>query len=900
MTLKPWWKIAKPHKDIRDGKFDESIFAADLSDVVNNEGPIDYRDPEIFFRRTYLTQGLKNLVGSVMQRLSGAGKGEGVIQLQTPFGGGKTHSLLALYHTLKNKDKVSHVDVVKQILKENNLKEIPDAKIAVFVGTHVDPIKGKTPWGEIAHQLGCYDLVKEHDKNKVSPGKGNITKILKQSQPVLILIDELLEYVAKASGVTVGEGTLKGQIVNAFIQELTDAVASLDNCVLVISLPSSTLEYDEVAVQALMKLQKVSGRRETIYTPVEGIEVYEIIRKRLFEDIGDIEGHKLVADEYFNLYQSLGEDIPSEAREVQYRDKIKKSYPFHPELIDTLLERWGTITTFQRTRGVLRLLAEVIGDLYKKEDPSPLIQPSQVNLSKTSIRREFIKHIGNEFESMVVADIEGDSATAPRIDREMGTEYLQFKVATSLATAIFLYSFSGSEKKGVSLQRLRLSFLRPDVPPAIVGDAIRRLEEELWFLYFDKALYYFLNQPNLNRVIIDREELIKDEEIEDEIKAAIEKALTSEFEVYFWPKANSDIPDTRKIKLIILSPFYLSGGTAANDFMQDVLTKYSSGFRIYKNTLLFLLPDQNEYDVLRKSLRRYLALTSIKADKNFVKNLSEENKKSLEEKLKYAESAIPLKILSAYRHLAKSGKGGIDHYDLGIPTIGEKVSITKRVKEYLKDQGKLYDKIGPKYILDKTMAKEDEKKNVYEIWETFLKFTELPILEHEDVLRSALVEGVRNKTFGILKGDALSYGEDIFDISFDEETFLARKELCERLQAEKQAAAGVTGPELPGVVGSESGQPTGITEGPATTLFPEEKKTGKCKKIRVKVKVPWDKLSNFMQGVIRPLQQEGSTFSLEIDLCAESEDGINKNTLDLRVKETLHQIGAEIIEWEEV
>jgi hypothetical protein len=196
---------------------------------------------------------------------------------------------------------------------------------------------------------------------------------------------------------------------------------------------------------------------------------------------------------------------------------------------------------------------------------------SQVNLSKTSIRREFIKHIGNEFESMVVADIEGDSATAPRIDREMGTEYLQYKVATSLAIAIFLYSFSGSEKKGVSLQRLRLAFLRPDVPPAIVGDAIRRLEEELWFLYFDKALYYFLNQPNLNRVIIDREELIKDEEIEDEIKAAIEKALTSEFEVYFWPKANSDIPDTKKIKLIILSPHYLSGSAAANDFLEGML-----------------------------------------------------------------------------------------------------------------------------------------------------------------------------------------------------------------------------------------------------------------------------------------------------------------------------------------
>ena len=240
-----------------------------------------------------------------------------------------------------------------------------------------------------------------------------------------------------------------------------------------------------------------SGRVEAIYTPVEGEEVYEVIRKRLFDDLGEKAIHRKVADEYLELYRQLGEEVPPEYREEDYKRKMAKAYPFHPEVIDKLYERWSTFSTFQRTRGVLRFLAEVLGDLYKREHPAPLIQPAHINLANTSIRTELVKHIGNQFDGVIASDITGPNANAPRIDKEMGSEYSKFKVATNLATAVFFYSFSGAaERRGITVQRLRVAFLREGIPFPIVGDAIKRLDDELYFLHSDKSLYYFLSSPN--------------------------------------------------------------------------------------------------------------------------------------------------------------------------------------------------------------------------------------------------------------------------------------------------------------------------------------------------------------------------------------------------------------------
>lgn len=278
--------------------------------------------------------------------------------------------------------------------------------------------------------------MKEHDEKRRSPGKEVLKEIL-GDDPVLILMDELVEYVVKAKDFA--------DQISAFSQEITEAVKSKDNCCLICTLPSSA-PYGETGERFLNELQRIYGRIEAVYTPMEGIEIYEVIRKRLFEDFGNEKTRKEVAQSYFELYQKIDADVPSEVKEIEYRERIEHAYPFHPELIDVLYEHWGSYATFQRTRGVLRLLAEVVADLYRRKISSPLIQSSLVNLENQAIRREFVKHIGNEYDSVIAADIAGKNAKAPKIDKEMGSEYEKYGIASGIATSVFLYSFSGAAK----------------------------------------------------------------------------------------------------------------------------------------------------------------------------------------------------------------------------------------------------------------------------------------------------------------------------------------------------------------------------------------------------------------------------------------------------------------------
>jgi len=871
--MKPWWQVAIPHRDVREGRIGD--FAADLRSIIRGEASVEYIDPETFFRRTHLTKGLENIVSDVLITLSREGERGKVIQIQTPFGGGKTHALVYLYHLFKNGERFKHIPDIEKILSKIGLKNVPKVKVAVFVGTVHDPLKGKTPWGEIAEQLGSYDLVREHDEKRLSQGRDIIEKILNNNKPVLLLIDELTEYIVKAK-------EFEDQVF-AFSQELTEAVSkSLTQCVLVCTLPSSA-PYGERGEKVLSQLQRIFGRMQVIYTPVEGEEIYEIIRKRLFEDLGDTKEHEIVASEYFDLYQRLGEEVPPEFREIRYKEKIKKAYPFHPETIDVLFERWGTIPTFQRTRGVLRLLAEIVHDNFVRQDPSPLIQPANINLSNSRIRRMFVDHIGEVFESVLGSDVVGEDARTVKIDRQMGSEYAKFKVATGLATSIFFYSFPATERRGISIQRLRVAFLREGIPPAIVGDALKKLEDidGPLYLHFEKGLYYFSSQVGLNRIILDKEEAIKEEEIKEEIKRRIEKIAGKDFEVYVWPASNADIPDNKKLKLVILPLELMVDNPNTDKFIQDILTNYSTGYRTYKNTLMFLVSDPNEYDGLKESVRRYLALKTITSDKEVWKTLTEADKERANQWFKDKDSEVLFKIISTYRYLIKGSKDGLKKFDLGIPTVGEKPSFTMRVKHYLKDQEVLLDKLSPKVLLEKTFSEKDERKSLVEIWEAFLKYYELPLLESESVLKNAVAKGVQEGVFGLSIGDKVWYEESVSPPEISDDTIVVRKEMAAKMREE------VKGEKI---------------EREITPTKPEEVKAppqvGKesLRRIAIEAEIPWDKLSDLIRGVFMPLNREGAKISLKMKIEATSEKGISKDTLDLKVRETLRQIGAKITE----
>ena len=849
MTLPSWWEITTPHKDIREKRgIREAIFAADLGDVFYGQAPLEYQDPYIFFHNTYITKGLKNLLENVFSRLNN-GEGDAVIQLQTPFGGGKTHALLVLYHAVKNREKVEHLDIISKLPKLKN------ARVVVFVGTHADPLKGKTPWGEIAYQLGVYDKIKEHDEKRLSPGKEILSQVL-GSDPVLILFDEPVEYLVKAKD-------FKGQIL-VFFQEITETVKSKNNCALVSTLPS-TVPYGEEGERALHYLRQIFGRIEAIYTPVEGMEIYEVVRKRLFEDLGEEKIRKEVAQNYFNLYRTI--DVPEEAKSISYRDKIERAYPFHPELIDVLYERWGSYPNFQRTRGVLRLLAHIVADLYNRKVVSPLIQSSLVNLENPEIKGEFIKHIGNEYESVIAADIAGKNAKAPRIDEKMGSEYEKYRIASGIATSVFLYSFSGAEKgkRGITLPGIRVALLRENIPLTIVGDAIAKLEEELWYFHSENKIYSFKTQPNLNRVIIEKEETISDEEVKNKLKELIKKNAGRSLEVYLWPENPSDIPDNKNLKLAVFSPEFLYDSEKGKKLAKELFDKAGAGFRVYKNTLFILAMDNSCYFNLSRSLKRFLALSEIQNDKGFLKTLTEESQKELEKKWQEIERKIPFEILNAYQYLALLEKdGSINWKNMGIPTIGTGSTISERVKQYLINQEKIISHFSPKYIIEKTFGKEENEKTVGTIYELFLKTPGMPIPENEKVIIEAISEGIKTGILAIKEKPP-----EVYETS----PMITTNSIIIRSSYEIPSKPPPSEP----------------------SIKPEKKKV--VKRLTFEAEIPWKEFSEFLRDVIIPLIRKGDV-KTTIEVEAESAEGYDEDTLN-RIKETLNQINAKIKNWEE-
>jgi len=600
-----WYDIVEPHQDIKDGDFDESVFAADLGNVVLGSAPSDYTDPYLFFKKTYLTDGLKNIPLKVNNKLKN-GKGASVIEIKTEFGGGKTHALISIYHYLKNGEKI------KNLLPEGC--DLLDAGVSVTVGTHLDPINGhkrddltiRTLWGEIAYQLGGaegYHELEESDRLRVSPGKEKLKSFLEEHEPFVLLIDETLEYITKAKGVEFAESTLGSQTF-AFLQELTETVSSLERGMMLVTLPSSRIEdYTKESDESLARLDKIFGRIESFETPVRGEEIYSIITRRLFSKTIDETRRSEVLHRYFELYQRHRDELPAKVRANEYLSRMELSYPFHPEVIDILNEKWSTFPSFQRTRGVLRLLANVIKDLYRKEKNIDLILPSDIGLDDQSVRQEFLQHIGGEYEGIIVSDIAGHDAKSLTLDQEnMGWKHLAERISTS----VFLYSFCADKsERGATLEYIKLTTLHTDTIPPMVTEVLQRLDKTLWYLNEKGGMHHFSKIPNLNRMILDKKERYN-ESYEDEMRSVFQKEAGTAFRAYLWPRSSEDVPDNREIKLVILHP------NAGEDTPSSWLDKRGITFRTYKNTMIFAMSDPAGSGYLKEQIKEYLALNEIK------------------------------------------------------------------------------------------------------------------------------------------------------------------------------------------------------------------------------------------------------------------------------------------------
>ncbi len=898
--MRNWFDIIPPHEDIRQGHFDEAIFAADLGDVASGQAPADYSDPFIFFKKTYPTAGLKGLLSKTHAKLT-EGKGPAVIQIQTPFGGGKTHALVTLYHYVK------HGDRVKTMLPAG--VEPLQARVAVIAGNHWNPLEGRTTdgitrytfWGEIAYQLGGsegYEQFRENDQARISPGKDKLVTFLRAQQPFIILFDEILHYVNRAMDVDRDKaGASLGTQTFSFFQELTEAVSILPKGMLVVTLPSSILEdFGPQEQEALARMGKIFGRVESIETPVQGEEIYAIIRRRLF-DVEQLKQTDMreVVHSYSQYYQHHRDDVPDKAREVSYRDKMEKAFPFHPEVIDVLYEKWSTYPSFQRTRGVLRLLANVVEDLYNREVNVDLILPGDINLDKPAIRQEFIKHIGNEYEGVIASDIAGHNAKAQMLDH---ANRPWKHLAQRIATTIFFHSFSADEaRKGITLPYIKLGTMRAETMPALITEVLQRLNNTLWYLNSRGDAYFFSHIPNLNRMILDKKELFN-ESYRETMREIIARELGRNFRNYLWPERGEEIPDDRELKLIVLQP------EDDERVVPGWLERKGESFRQYQNTLFFALPDAAAFGRFREHVKTYLALKEIESEVDATPNSPLVARKG---EIRDRKNALNRDFSYNVRQMYHRVHLGDRIVDLGQPVTGTEALGHWYWRELTSsDIEAIVTNLHYRFLVRRFLTEQDQVPTAA-LLEQFYKNLALPVPSEENVVARAIQLGIKDGAFGLVQTengdilpDTLKYQEDLplHAIVFQPGFLLLAKPLCERIRDQQRAEAEAQAGEETtyGTTVPTPTSPTDIITPPPAVDTPERTtQPERYHRIRLVISdIPASKIADVNRGILRPIVGAAGDFTFTLTIDVTAEDGIDPVVIENQIKETIRQIGGRI------
>jgi hypothetical protein len=844
--MKPFHTIAVPHKDILDGKLTMDVFAADLWEVSQDRGPDEYRDSETFFRKTYETEGLQNILTVVHKRLQGKG-GDAVIQLQTPFGGGKTHALIALYHKAKEWG----------------------ANTVVIVGTALDP--RKTLWGMIEEQLtGTISKMSE----KTAYGKGVLKEVIEGHEPVLVLIDEALEYMTKAAGVTVADSTLAAQ-TSAFMQELTELAGSMKGLCVVVTLPSSAIEhYDAQAERLFQQLQKVSGRVEKVYTPVQDSEITSVIRARLFSEVNENDVKEVVAK--FVDYADQEGILPKDLQPSEYRDRFIDSYPFMPEVVDMLYHRWGSFPTFQRTRGVLRLLSLVVSNIGKSKEP--YISPGDFNLGIQDIRHELLKHIGQEYNGVIDADISGKDSNSKRVDKEMGRSYVGLGFGVRASTSIFLHSFSGGRERGITTLDIKRCASIIDQPSAAVAEAVDKLESNLFFLQSTANKHFFSNQPNINRIILTIMDNVSDEEVGENEKELLEDSMDGgPLRVFLWEEETSNIPDSVDLKLVVLR--------RKDKRVIDAILKIKGQTpRVYRNAIFFLYPSEDERLGFTDSIKHIIAHQRLIEDKT--QNLSDEQRTNVKRELDKRTKRRTEAIQRLYRRLAVPVKDGISELDLGIPTPGDKTGFARRVYEKLSLENEILEKIAP-LVLQKKYLENQDYVLTEQIYESSLRTPGEPRPINRTVFEHSIEEGVSAGLFGlgamVDKRPVCFYFEQSASVALAENEVLMRKELC--IIQQQQVVVDTTQDTF---VSLETELDSDVVRSESADVL----HTGEDRidNLRLRFRLPSGKLSDIL-SVIRFLQTKFKATEVELLL---EEGSMSERDYEDKIEEAFRQMGINL------
>jgi len=778
--LKPWREIVTPHPDVASGRYYQAEFAADLEQVRAGKASAEYGEPKEFFRRSFLTVGLTDLLKEALLRLTNKG-GSPVVELQTNFGGGKTHSLLALYHLFSDVP-ANELAGIEAILDATGIVTVPKVHRAVLVGTALNPgqphvkqddTEIRTLWGELAWQLGGpegYALVAGNDENGTSPGSQVLSDLFKRYNPCLILIDEWVAYVRQ----TYGKTGLPGGSFDAnmtFAQAITEAARATPGTLLVASIPSSDIEIGgEGGKEALTRLENTFGRMESPWRPASAEESFEIVRRRLFEPITDpkdFAARDAVIKAFGQLYRSSKSEFPQGCGEADYERRLEKAYPIHPELFDRLYEDWGSLERFQRTRGVLRSMAAVISELWDRHDSSLLIMPCSIPMDAPAVQSELTRYLEDNWRPVMEKDVDGPEALPLKIDREVPT-LGRNSAARRVARTIYMGSapLAKAKNPGIDDRSIRLGCVQPGENVATFGDALRRLSDQATHLYVDGKRYWYSTQPSVTKLAKDRAEQYEIDDVWAEVKNRLRKdKQRGEFcAVHMAPESTGDVPDEMEARLVVLGPEkpHSAKATDSKALIEaaKILHNRGSSPRIFKNTLIFLAPDKSRLLDLEQAIRNYLAWDSIWKEREplnldaFQSNQASTKREQADETVQtriketYTWLLIPLQpCLRADTHRQADPQGGIEWQE---SRLHGQDALAVRAVRRLKNDENLIIKFSPTRLrleLDRYLWKDADHLNLKKLWEYFCTYLYLPRLKDSEVLIQAVQEGVQQITW---------------------------------------------------------------------------------------------------------------------------------------------------------
>ncbi|MGW5374793.1 ATP-binding protein [Nocardia sp. NPDC003999] len=922
MALLPnWTETAPPHDDIIAGTFDDALFAADLGRVSKGEGPRDYLDAELFARKTYLTENLRAALTEIGNRLAGEPDAKAVHRMQTEFGGGKTHTLLAAYHLFGNARAVRRTPLAKQLAGLLKGGALPHATVVVLDGSDLTPDRnekanrspGRTLLGHLAYQLGgdtAYESVRESDEAYAATSVSQLVGLLQPHTPCLILMDETLEYLAKTFDADSKNG-MRTTTSLVLIKELTSAITQVPGACLVATLTASHLEdFAEVNHEDLLeRLMKIFGRTENVVTPVEGDDIFPVLHTRLFRNNGTPSQRRAVADAYGAYYvDQFGDALPAEFRDPTYRDRIEAAYPFHPELIDVLTNRWGSLSGFQRTRGALRTLAHTVKALHRASPQSALIHPGDLPLHDAGVRAEVLKIAGESYKSALNADIIRDDSRSRLEDKRRGGEVERASLATGLASTAFIHSFSSDKVLGASDAQMILGVGRPGISRGTLEDVRDTIKNAAWYMRYEGGRYRFTTEPNLNKVIVERESAVAEPVISQLLEDATATVAPTAPPWRTQPGVltSADVRDEPRLCLALLHPDHrveASDPVSLAPVAAKILNEFDQSGRTNKNSVVVVAPDAGAFGRARTLARTLAAMRDLQSDGPRIRKFNKEQQNDLRQRIALAEQRVPALLVMAYRYvylLANGIDGGaptVAHLDLGAARASE--TITSRVTERLRSTDGLLDKLAPAALLSHRfglMLDDVDAVEIEGVLKAFQRFPRLPKLASNDVLRDCLVEGVRREVFGLISGShwndpdaVVRIGDDIQpdEIDFQPGTWLTRATMARDRRSSRGPAEPAT--VAPPSLVPDRPQPHTNAPGPPRSV----KATGRTQ-LRLRIAdIPADKLREAVKVAALQFAAQGAEVLVSMEVSVSSSKPIPAHIVDLVVEEGLGQLGLQ-------